>query len=61
MLESKYGIKCPYITDKIGITVHNTANSAPASNEIRYMINNNEKYQKKENNRWLFKKIFVTL
>ena len=43
MLESKYGIKCPYITDKIGITVHNTANSAPASNEIRYMINNNEK------------------
>jgi hypothetical protein len=25
------------------------------------MINNNEKYQKKENNRWLFKKIFVTL
>ena len=43
LLESKYGIKCPYITDKIGITVHNTANSAPASNEIRYMINNNEK------------------
>ena len=41
MLESKYGIKCPYITDKIGITVHNTANSAPAVNEIKYMINNN--------------------
>ena len=43
MSDSKYGIKCPYITDKIGITVHNTGNSAPASNEIRYMINNNEK------------------
>lgn len=43
MLENKYKIKCPYVTDKIGITVHNTANSAPASNEIRYMINNNEK------------------
>lgn len=43
MLETKYGIKCPHVTEKIGITVHNTANSAPASNEIRYMINNNEK------------------
>ena len=43
MLQSKYKIKCPYVTDKIGITVHNTANSAPAVNEIKYMINNNEK------------------
>ena len=42
MLQSKYKIKCPYVTDKIGITVHNTANSAPAVNEIKYMINNNE-------------------
>ena len=41
MLQSKYKIKCPYVTDKIGITVHNTANSAPAVNEIKYMINNN--------------------
>ena len=40
MLENKYKIKCPYVTDKIGITVHNTANSAPAVNEIKYMINN---------------------
>ena len=43
MVGSKYKIKCPYVTDKIGITVHNTANSAPAVNEIKYMINNNDK------------------
>lgn len=30
----KYGIKCPYSLTPIGITVHNTANSASAANEM---------------------------
>ncbi len=37
---SKYGIKCPYHMDAQFITIHNTANDAAASNEIRYMISN---------------------
>ncbi|WP_409264169.1 peptidoglycan recognition protein family protein [Lysinibacillus irui] len=38
---SKYSIKAPYIMVPQYITVHNTANDAPAANEIDYMIGNN--------------------
>lgn len=40
--EDKYGIKCPYTMEPIGITVHNTGNSASADNEIAYMIGNDK-------------------
>lgn len=36
--ESKYSIKCPDVTEKTGICVHNTANNASAMSEISYMI-----------------------
>lgn len=39
--ESKYSIKCPYEMTAEFIVVHNTANDAPAANEIAYMIRNN--------------------
>ncbi len=39
--ESKYSVKCPYAMKAEFIVVHNTANDAPAANEIKYMINNN--------------------
>lgn len=38
---SKYLIKAPYTMVPQYITVHNTANDAPAANEISYMIGNN--------------------
>lgn len=38
---SKYSVKCPYSLDVQYITVHDTANSATAKNEIAYMISNN--------------------
>ena len=38
----KYSVKCPYSMIPEGITVHNTANNAPAENEIKYMIGNNQ-------------------
>ncbi|MGE7988971.1 peptidoglycan recognition protein family protein [Lysinibacillus fusiformis] len=38
---SKYSIKAPYTMAPQYITVHNTANDAPAANEISYMIGNN--------------------
>ena len=38
---SKYNIKAPHSMEPIGICMHNTANSAPASNEISYMNSNN--------------------
>ena len=41
--ESKYNIKCPYEMTPEYITVHNTANDAPAKNEIAYMIGNDKK------------------
>ena len=41
--ESKYNIKCPYDMTAEFIVVHNTANDAPAVNEIAYMIRNNNK------------------
>ena len=37
---SKYSTKCPYSLDVQYITVHDTANSATAKNEIAYMISN---------------------
>lgn len=37
----KYGIKCPYLMNPIGIVIHNTANDASARNEITYMQSNN--------------------
>ena len=37
---SKYSIKCPHSLTPQYIVVHDTANSAPASNEISYMIRN---------------------
>lgn len=39
--EDKYSIKCPYAMEPVGITVHNTANSASADAEVSYMISNN--------------------
>ncbi|KOY81262.1 N-acetylmuramoyl-L-alanine amidase family protein [Lysinibacillus macroides] len=38
---SKYSIKAPYAMTPQYITVHNTANDAPAVNEIKYMLSNN--------------------
>jgi len=36
----KYGVKCPYPMVAEGVCVHNTANDAPAENEIKYMVTN---------------------
>ena len=33
----KYSLKCPYSMSPKGICIHNTANDAPASNEVAYM------------------------
>lgn len=40
--ESRYRIKCPYTRTPSRIVVHNTANDAPAENEISYMLNRPE-------------------
>lgn len=40
---NKYNIKCPYTMTPIGVCIHNTANDAPAKNEIAYMLGNNNK------------------
>ncbi len=37
---SKYSLKCPYKMTPQGITIHNTANDASASNEVAYMTRN---------------------
>ena len=37
---SKYSIKCPYSLTPEYVTVHDTANSASAVNEVSYMISN---------------------
>lgn len=34
---NKYTIKCPYSMAPEFIVVHNTANDAPAANEIKYI------------------------
>lgn len=39
---SKYSIKSPYNMTPTYITVHNTANSASAWNEVAYMVSNND-------------------
>lgn len=39
---NKYSIKCPYGMTASRIVVHNTANDAPARNEISYMISNDQ-------------------
>lgn len=39
----KYSIKCPYAMTPTRIVIHNTANDAPAKNEIAYMLSNNKK------------------
>lgn len=39
---SKYNIKCPHQMEAKYVTIHNTANDAPAENEINYMISNNK-------------------
>ena len=38
---SKYSIKCPYPMKPRYVVCHNTANDASATNEISYMIGNN--------------------
>lgn len=40
--QARYNIKCPYLREPDRIVVHNTANDAPAANEISYMINRPE-------------------
>lgn len=39
--KNMYPIKCPYSMQPTRIVVHNTANDAPATNEIAYMRRNN--------------------
>ena len=41
--ENKYSIKCPDVTEKEGICVHNTYNDASAMSEISYMLGRPEK------------------
>lgn len=38
--QSNWGNKCPYEMNPMGICVHNTANDAPAQNEVNYMSRN---------------------
>lgn len=40
--QERYDIKCPYLREPDRIVVLNTANDAPAANEINYMINRPE-------------------
>lgn len=42
MPENMYSIKCPYSMNPTRIVIHNTANSAPAENEIKYMQRNDK-------------------
>lgn len=41
MPPSLVSVKCPFAMNPYGITVHNTANNAPAVNEANYMLSNN--------------------
>lgn len=38
--ESLYKYKCPYPMQATEICIHNTANTAPARNEVKYMNSN---------------------
>lgn len=40
--KDKIGIKCPNEMEPTRIVIHNTANDAPAENEIKYMHSNNK-------------------
>lgn len=40
--KNKIKIKCPYTMTPTRIVIHNTANDAPAKNEIAYMLSNNK-------------------
>ena len=40
--QNKWSTKCPYSMTPRLIVVHNTANDAPAKNEVAFMIGNNE-------------------
>lgn len=40
---SKHSIKCPHAMTPEYVTIHDTANTAPATNEINYMITNDNK------------------
>ena len=35
--KDKYAIKCPYTRTPTRVVIHNTANDAPAANEISYL------------------------
>lgn len=37
---AKYSLKCPHEMSPEGLCIHNTANDAPAKNEISYMVGN---------------------
>ena len=39
---ARYAVKCPYERTPTRIVVHNTANDAPARNEIAYMLRNDD-------------------
>ena len=39
---SKYNLKCPYPMSPTRFVIHNTANDAPAINEIKYMLSNSD-------------------
>lgn len=41
--ESKYSTKCPDVTEKDGICIHNTYNDASAMSEVSYMLGRPEK------------------
>ena len=41
--ENKYSIKCPDVTSKDGICVHNSANDASAMSEVSYMLGRPDK------------------
>lgn len=38
----KYSIKCPYTMKPKYVVIHNTANDAPAANEVSYMLRNDK-------------------
>ena len=38
----RYSLKCPFFRRPSRVVIHNTANDAPAENEIRYMLNRPE-------------------
>ncbi len=40
--QNKYPIKCPFTRTPTRVVIHNTANDAPAANEISYMLNRPE-------------------